>query len=86
MDILKTERVGHGYHTIEDEALYNRLLKENMHFEVRCQGRERERELSLATLCLSDRDRAGRQCESGHMVEVSWDLRQGSTKAVENST
>lgn len=34
VDILKTERVGHGYHTIEDEALYNRLLKENMHFEV----------------------------------------------------
>lgn len=47
MDILKTERVGHGYHTIEDEALYNRLLKENMHFEVRCQGRERERESCL---------------------------------------
>lgn len=42
MDILKTERVGHGYHTIEDEALYNRLLKENMHFEVRHQGRESE--------------------------------------------
>lgn len=37
MDVLKTERVGHGYHTIENEALYNRLLKENMHFEVRCQ-------------------------------------------------
>lgn len=34
VDVLKTERVGHGYHTIEDEALYNRLLKENMHFEV----------------------------------------------------
>lgn len=38
VDILKTERVGHGYHTLEDEALYNRLLKENMHFEVRRQG------------------------------------------------
>ncbi|KAM6163858.1 LOW QUALITY PROTEIN: adenosine deaminase-like [Rhynchocyon petersi] len=34
VDVLKTERVGHGYHTLEDETLYQRLLKENMHFEV----------------------------------------------------
>ncbi|XP_005002840.2 adenosine deaminase isoform X1 [Cavia porcellus] len=34
VDILKTERIGHGYHTIEDQALYDRLRKENMHFEV----------------------------------------------------
>lgn len=34
VDVLKTERVGHGYHTVEDEALYNRLRQENMHFEV----------------------------------------------------
>ncbi|XP_023598015.1 adenosine deaminase-like [Trichechus manatus latirostris] len=34
VDRLKTERVGHGYHTLEDEALYKRLLQENMHFEV----------------------------------------------------
>ncbi|XP_019492493.1 PREDICTED: adenosine deaminase isoform X4 [Hipposideros armiger] len=34
VDILRTERVGHGYHTVEDEALYKRLLQENMHFEV----------------------------------------------------
>ncbi|KAM6147366.1 adenosine deaminase isoform 2-T2 [Erethizon dorsatum] len=34
VDILKTERVGHGYHTLEDKALYDRLRKENMHFEV----------------------------------------------------
>ncbi|XP_007936649.1 adenosine deaminase [Orycteropus afer afer] len=34
VDRLKTERLGHGYHTLEDETLYNRLLKENMHFEV----------------------------------------------------
>ncbi|XP_021094573.1 adenosine deaminase isoform X3 [Heterocephalus glaber] len=34
VDILKTERVGHGYHTLEDKALYNRLRKENIHFEV----------------------------------------------------
>lgn len=35
MDRLKTERLGHGYHTLEDEALYSRLRQENMHFEVR---------------------------------------------------
>lgn len=34
VDTLKTERLGHGYHTLEDEALYARLLQENMHFEV----------------------------------------------------
>ncbi|XP_048205437.1 adenosine deaminase isoform X2 [Perognathus longimembris pacificus] len=34
VDVLKTERLGHGYHTLEDEALYQRLRKENMHFEI----------------------------------------------------
>ncbi|KAM9249227.1 adenosine deaminase-like [Dugong dugon] len=34
VDRLKTERLGHGYHTLEDEALYKRLLQEDMHFEV----------------------------------------------------
>uniref|UniRef100_A0A673ULL7 Adenosine deaminase n=1 Tax=Suricata suricatta TaxID=37032 RepID=A0A673ULL7_SURSU len=34
VDTLKTERVGHGYHTLEDEALYARLRHENLHFEV----------------------------------------------------
>ncbi|XP_004698336.1 adenosine deaminase [Echinops telfairi] len=34
VDTLRTERVGHGYHTLEDEALYSRLRRENMHFEV----------------------------------------------------
>lgn len=34
VDILKTERLGHGYHTLEDQALYDRLRQENMHFEV----------------------------------------------------
>lgn len=38
VDILKTERLGHGYHTLEDEALYHRLRQENMHFEVRGQS------------------------------------------------
>uniref|UniRef100_A0A8C0NBM7 Adenosine deaminase n=1 Tax=Canis lupus familiaris TaxID=9615 RepID=A0A8C0NBM7_CANLF len=34
VDTLKTERLGHGYHTLEDEALYARLRQENMHFEI----------------------------------------------------
>ena len=34
VDALKTERLGHGYHTLEDEALYARLRQENMHFEI----------------------------------------------------
>ncbi|KAB0395528.1 hypothetical protein E2I00_010901, partial [Balaenoptera physalus] len=33
VDTLKTERLGHGYHTLEDPVLYNRLRQENMHFE-----------------------------------------------------
>ncbi|XP_040302902.1 adenosine deaminase isoform X1 [Herpailurus yagouaroundi] len=34
VDTLKTERVGHGYHTLDDEALYTRLRRRNLHFEV----------------------------------------------------
>ncbi|KAJ8369694.1 hypothetical protein SKAU_G00097220 [Synaphobranchus kaupii] len=34
VEVLKAERIGHGYHTIEDEALYKQLLEDNMHFEV----------------------------------------------------
>ncbi|XP_027477815.1 adenosine deaminase isoform X3 [Zalophus californianus] len=34
VDTLRTERLGHGYHTLEDETLYARLRQENMHFEV----------------------------------------------------
>uniref|UniRef100_A0A2K5PNB9 adenosine deaminase n=1 Tax=Cebus imitator TaxID=2715852 RepID=A0A2K5PNB9_CEBIM len=34
VDIFKTERLGHGYHTLEDQALYDRLRRANMHFEV----------------------------------------------------
>ncbi|KAJ8258209.1 hypothetical protein GJAV_G00194390 [Gymnothorax javanicus] len=34
VEILKAERIGHGYHTIDDDALYQQLLKDNMHFEV----------------------------------------------------
>ncbi|XP_051280051.1 adenosine deaminase isoform X2 [Dicentrarchus labrax] len=34
VEVLKAERVGHGYRTLEDQALYKDLLKKNMHFEV----------------------------------------------------
>ncbi|KAM8775136.1 LOW QUALITY PROTEIN: adenosine deaminase [Rhynchonycteris naso] len=34
VDKLKTERLGHGYHTLDDELLYDRLKKQNMHFEI----------------------------------------------------
>ncbi|RXM96906.1 Adenosine deaminase [Acipenser ruthenus] len=32
--VLKAERIGHGYHTVEDQELYSQLLKQNMHFET----------------------------------------------------
>uniref|UniRef100_A0A2K6Q6R7 Adenosine deaminase n=1 Tax=Rhinopithecus roxellana TaxID=61622 RepID=A0A2K6Q6R7_RHIRO len=31
VDILKIERLGHGYHTLEDQALYDRLRQENIY-------------------------------------------------------
>lgn len=34
VDVLKAERVGHGYTTIQDPELYTRLLQQNMHFEM----------------------------------------------------
>ncbi|XP_066558783.1 adenosine deaminase isoform X1 [Amia ocellicauda] len=34
VEILKAERIGHGYHTIDDQELYQQLLQQNMHFEV----------------------------------------------------
>ncbi|KAL8179428.1 UNVERIFIED_CONTAM: hypothetical protein K2H54_066407 [Gekko kuhli] len=34
INILKAERIGHGYHVLEDESLYKQLLKQDMHFEV----------------------------------------------------
>ncbi|XP_064155540.1 adenosine deaminase [Anguilla rostrata] len=34
VEVLKAERIGHGYHTIEDDALYKQLLEDNMHFEI----------------------------------------------------
>ncbi|KAK0146842.1 Adenosine deaminase [Merluccius polli] len=34
VEVLKAERVGHGYRTLEDKDLYQELLAQNMHFEV----------------------------------------------------
>ncbi|MEE6513835.1 hypothetical protein FKM82_021658, partial [Ascaphus truei] len=34
VETLQAERIGHGYHTLQDPALYTRLLKMNMHFEM----------------------------------------------------
>ncbi|XP_034445957.1 adenosine deaminase [Hippoglossus hippoglossus] len=34
VEVLKAERVGHGYRTLEDPVLYKKLLAQNMHFEV----------------------------------------------------
>ncbi|KAM4691627.1 adenosine deaminase [Rhinophrynus dorsalis] len=34
VEVLKAERIGHGYHTIEDENLYKELLDKKMHFET----------------------------------------------------
>nr|XP_029478395.1 adenosine deaminase-like [Oncorhynchus nerka] len=34
VEVLKAERVGHGYNTLKDQVLYKQLLEQNMHFEV----------------------------------------------------
>ena len=34
LDHLCAMRVGHGYHSIDDDNVYQRCLKENIHFEV----------------------------------------------------
>uniref|UniRef100_A0A8C5GCY5 Adenosine deaminase n=1 Tax=Gouania willdenowi TaxID=441366 RepID=A0A8C5GCY5_GOUWI len=34
VEVLKAERIGHGYRTLEDQNLYRKLLKLNMHFEM----------------------------------------------------
>ncbi|TDH10178.1 hypothetical protein EPR50_G00072390 [Perca flavescens] len=34
VEVLKAERVGHGYSTLEDQVLYKKLLAQNMHFEI----------------------------------------------------
>nr|XP_006814765.1 PREDICTED: adenosine deaminase-like [Saccoglossus kowalevskii] len=34
IDVMKAERIGHGYHVLEDEKLYERVLEDQIHFEV----------------------------------------------------
>ncbi|XP_059396857.1 adenosine deaminase-like [Carassius carassius] len=34
VEVLKAERIGHGYHTLKDQDLYKQLLQQNMHFEI----------------------------------------------------
>lgn len=34
LDILHAERIGHGYHTLEDEKLYRRVITDGVHLEV----------------------------------------------------
>lgn len=34
LDHMKAERIGHGYHVLDDEELYQRCLKDHVHFEV----------------------------------------------------
>uniref|UniRef100_A0A8C1ASA2 Adenosine deaminase n=2 Tax=Cyprinus carpio TaxID=7962 RepID=A0A8C1ASA2_CYPCA len=34
VEVLKAERIGHGYNTLEDQTLYKQLLQQNMHFEL----------------------------------------------------
>ena len=34
LDLLHAERIGHGYRVLEDEKLYQRCLRDKVHFEV----------------------------------------------------
>ncbi|XP_069567043.1 adenosine deaminase [Brachyistius frenatus] len=34
VEVLKAERIGHGYRTLEDRVLYEKLLEQKMHFEL----------------------------------------------------
>ena len=34
IDIMGAERIGHGYHALDDPAVYQRCRDENVHFEV----------------------------------------------------
>ena len=39
LDILHAERIGHGYHVIQDEELYKRVVNEKIHLEVNGKGK-----------------------------------------------
>ena len=34
VDDMHAERIGHGYHVMDDEGLYQRFKKSKLHFEV----------------------------------------------------
>ena len=34
LDALYAERIGHGYHVIDDEEVYKRVLADKVHLEV----------------------------------------------------
>ena len=34
LDILHAQRIGHGYRVLEDEELYQRCLRDRVHFET----------------------------------------------------
>lgn len=34
VEVFGAERIGHGYHVVEDESIYQMCLRENIHFEV----------------------------------------------------
>uniref|UniRef100_A0A6Q2XZD7 Adenosine deaminase n=1 Tax=Esox lucius TaxID=8010 RepID=A0A6Q2XZD7_ESOLU len=34
VEVLKAERIGHGYNTLKDQVLYKQLREQNMHFET----------------------------------------------------
>ncbi|XP_077990723.1 adenosine deaminase-like [Glandiceps talaboti] len=34
LDVMKAERIGHGYHVLSDEKLYQRVIDERIHLEV----------------------------------------------------
>lgn len=34
LDDLKVDRIGHGYRLLEDEALYEKIVKSGVHFEI----------------------------------------------------
>ena len=35
IEVLKADRIGHGYHVLDDESIYELAKTANVHFEVR---------------------------------------------------